>query len=84
MGDMLRTYNFAEEHVIQQHGRDQQDPFDGFIAAVSFAIRATYQTAIGTSPASLGFLSGHVFPDEICSKLEVYEGTKKPTDGERS
>jgi hypothetical protein len=71
MGDMLRTYNFAEEHVIQQRGRDQQDPFDGFIAAVSFAIRATYQTAIGTSPASLVFRRDMFFPTKYVANWKL-------------
>jgi hypothetical protein len=54
IGDMLRTYDF-ENRNLDTFGKDRQDPFDGFLASVAFAVRATYQTSIGTRPAAMVF-----------------------------
>jgi hypothetical protein len=54
IGEMLRTYDF-ENTGIDKWNDDLQDPMVGFISAVSFALRAAYQTSIGTSPAALVF-----------------------------
>ena len=58
---MLRTYDFSNQ-VIDDWGKDRRDPLEGFLSAVAFAIRATYQTSIGTSPVSLAFGRDMFFP----------------------
>jgi hypothetical protein len=61
IGDMLRTYDFENQN-LDTLGKDHQDPFDGFLASVAFAVRAAYQTSIGTSLAAMIFQRDMFFP----------------------
>jgi transposase InsO family protein len=70
IGDMLRTYDF-EHQKLDSWAKERQDPFDGFLAAVSFAIRATYQTSIGTSPAAMVFQRDMFFPTKFVATWQT-------------
>lgn len=70
IGNMLRTYDF-ENQFIDDWGKDKQDPLDGFLQAVAFAIRATYQTSIGTSPAALAFGRDMFFPTKYVANWKL-------------
>jgi hypothetical protein len=37
IGDMLRTYDFENQN-FDTFGKDRQDPFNGFLASVAFAV----------------------------------------------
>jgi hypothetical protein len=58
---MVRTYDF-ENQKLATFGKDRQDPFDGFLASVAFAVRATYQTLIVTSPTAMVLQRAMFFP----------------------
>ena len=76
IGNMLRTYDF-ENQVIDNWGADKQDPLDGFLQAVAFAIRATYQTSIGTSPAALAFGRDMFFPTKYVANWKLMKQMRR-------
>ena len=47
IGNMLRTFQLQDT--------DEENPFDGTLAAVAFATRATIHTTLGTTPSQLVF-----------------------------
>jgi len=49
LADMLRTFKLEEQEL------DENDPWSPFLAAASFAIRSTYHTTLGATPAQLIF-----------------------------
>ena len=53
VGQMLRTYQLQESEEIN-------NPFDGILAAISFAIRATTHTTLQASPSQLVFGRDHI------------------------
>lgn len=61
MGNMPHAFDF-ENQPIGNWGKDKHDPFEESLSAVAFAICATCQTSIGTSPAALAFGRDVLFP----------------------
>jgi hypothetical protein len=76
IGDMLGTYDF-ENQTLDTFSKDRQDPFDGFLASVAFACRATYQTSIGTSPASIVFQRDMFFPTKYTANWRSQAQARK-------
>jgi transposase InsO family protein len=76
IGDMLQTYDF-ENQKLNTFGKDRQDPFDGFLASVPFACRATYQTSIRTSPASMVFQRDMFFPTKYVANWRAQAQNRK-------
>jgi hypothetical protein len=76
IGDMLRTNDF-EHQKLDSWAKECQDPFEGFLAAVSFAIRATYQTSIGTSPAAMVFQRDMFFPTKFVANWQTQAQNRK-------
>jgi hypothetical protein len=70
MGDMLRSYDFSNQ-VIDDWDKSKLDPLDGFLSAVAFALRAAYQTSIGTSPVSLAFGRDMFFPTKYVANWKA-------------
>ena len=54
--DALRTFELEEQDL------DESDPWTPFIAATCFAIRSTYHTTLGASPAQLVFQRDMILP----------------------
>jgi hypothetical protein len=76
IGDMLRTYDF-ENQKLDTFGKDCQGPFDGFLFSVAFTCRATYQTSIGTSPASMVFQRDMFFPTQFVANWKSQAQNRK-------
>ena len=49
LGDCLRSFNLEDQQL------DQEDPFEKFLTASAYAIRCSYHTTLGYSPAQLVF-----------------------------
>jgi hypothetical protein len=49
IGNIIRTYELHQEDITQDN------PFDGILAAVMFAMRATYHTTLQATPSQLVF-----------------------------
>jgi len=56
LGDALRTFELEEQDL------DETDPWTPFLAATAFAIRSTYHTTLGATPAQLVFQRDMILP----------------------
>ena len=56
LGNMLRTFDLDNAEI------DDEDPWSEFISSTCFAIRSTYHTTIGASPAELVFGRDMILP----------------------
>ena len=59
LGNLLRTMQLSQ---ITSSQDDDEDPFDGVLAAAAFAIRATYHTGLEATPGQLVFQRDMLFP----------------------
>ena len=65
VGNMLRTFELEETEL------DSQRPFERFLAAVAYAIRATYHTTLEASPAELVFGRHMLLPVQFKADWEA-------------
>jgi len=56
LADALRTFELEERDL------DEADPWTPFLAATAFAIRSTYHTTLGATPAQLVFQRDMILP----------------------
>ena len=59
LNDILRTFELEEREL------DERNPWDEFLSAAAFAIRATYHTTLEASPAQLVFGRDMMLPVAI-------------------
>ena len=57
--DMLRTFELEEQDL------DEKDPWTPFLQAACFAIRSTYHTTLGATPAQLVFGRDMILPKKF-------------------
>jgi hypothetical protein len=56
IGNMIRTYQVEGIDI------DEDDPFAGFVSAMSFAVQSTYHTTLQLTPGQLVFGRDMIFP----------------------
>jgi len=67
MHNMTRTFDLRSIEVDLE---DQLDPFDGILASIAFALRATHQTTLSASPGQLVFARDMFFPVDFIANWD--------------
>ena len=67
MHNMTRTFNLRSITVDTE---SPDDPFDGILSSISYALRATHQTSLSASPGQLVFGRDMFFPTEFIANWE--------------
>jgi transposase InsO family protein len=65
--DALRTFEFEEQDL------PEDDPWTSFLSAAAFAIRSTYHTTLGATPAQLIFGRDMILPLKFTADWELIQ-----------
>ena len=71
IADALRTFELEEQHL------DERDPWTPFLQAACFAIRSTYHTTLGATPAQLVFGRDMILPIRYKADWEAISARRR-------
>ena len=71
LGTMLRTQNLKKLNF------DIEDPWSPILASVAYAIRSTYHTTLGATPAQLIFGRDMIYPLAFIAEWDIIERNKQ-------